>query len=231
MQKHNLTPTLLVGVGGTGVAVLRKFKRLYMEVNDEADQYIKLLAIDTDNQLQGTDPYLDNSEFLQLAKPDPIQVTDVLREARRGTKALEWLATMNLPAFEMHRGAGMKRLQGHLAYFWKGSKIRKQIEETMKPLLEANPSLKTSRARLWSSAFYYKFSVRWNWHRHVPRHRIYGARCYRRRRWTKGEDIWIALLAFSVSTTSAQARLVCNPCEWLCRIARAELLHGHAVSQ
>jgi hypothetical protein len=147
MQKQTLTPTMLVGVGGTGVAVLRKFKRLYMEVNDEADQYIKLLAIDTDNQLEdnqleGTDPYLDNSEFLQLAKPDPIQVTDVLRESRRGTKSLEWLSHMNLPAFEMHRGAGMKRLQGHMAYFWKGVKIRKRIEEVMAPLLEANPNLK-----------------------------------------------------------------------------------------
>lgn len=141
MPKHNLTPTLLIGLGGTGVAVLRKFKRLYMEVNDEADQYIKLLAIDTDEQLPCPDPPLDNSEFYQLAKPDPIEVADVLRQARRGTRALEWLQSISLPAFRIERGAGMKRLQGHLAYFWRGEKIRKRIEETIKPLLEANPNL------------------------------------------------------------------------------------------
>lgn len=135
MATDTFTPTLIIGIGGTGVAVLRRFKRLYLDLYNDAAQHIRLLAFDTDDQPETDEPKLDNSEFKHLAKPNHIDVVNVLNAAKTNP-ALHWLRNSPVPQFSIVNGAGMKRLYGHLAYFWRGDSIRKMIEGAVTSLLQ-----------------------------------------------------------------------------------------------
>jgi tubulin-like protein len=128
------SPTLIIGLGGTGVAVLRKFKQRFIELyGKDAQRLVKILAIDTAVQPTMPEPTLGPQEFLHLGVP-PIDVADVVDMAPR-VPALNWLCDANVPAFQIGTGAGMKRLYGHIAYFFRGATIRKRLEEAAAELM------------------------------------------------------------------------------------------------
>ncbi len=114
--------TLLIGLGGTGIDLLRKFKTHYGKYYDKEQKYIQILGIDTTNQrTDSADPFLENHEFLHLGNP-VITSANVMQFRKRNQ--FRWLPD-DLPAFSVATGAGMRRLVGHVAYFWRGGRHRR----------------------------------------------------------------------------------------------------------
>lgn len=129
--------TLLIGVGGTGVDLLRKFKTHYGKYYDKEQRYIQILGIDTTNQrTDRADPFLENHEFLHLGNP-VITSANVMQFRKRNQ--FRWVPD-DLPAFSVATGAGMRRLVGHVAYFWRGADIAARIERAMHTLYHAEVS-------------------------------------------------------------------------------------------
>ncbi len=123
--------TLLIGLGGTGIDLLRKFKTHYGKYYDKEQKYIQILGIDTTNQrTDSADPFLENHEFLHLGNP-VITSANVMQFRKRNQ--FRWLPD-DLPAFSVATGAGMRRLVGHVAYFWRGGDIAAHIERAMHTL-------------------------------------------------------------------------------------------------
>ncbi len=133
------SPTLIIGLGGTGIAVLRKFKQRYIELYGTDERLVKLLAIDTADQPQMDEPPLSAQEFFHLGKPQ-IDVAAVIGMAS-SQPALNWLTGTRIPGFAIGIGAGMKRFYGHIAYFFRGIQIRKRIEQAVKDLMYATGKL------------------------------------------------------------------------------------------
>lgn len=129
--------TLLIGLGGTGIDLLRKFKTHYGKYYDKEQKYIQILGIDTTNQrTDSADPFLENHEFLHLGNP-VITSANVMQFRKRNQ--FRWLPE-DLPAFSVATGAGMRRLVGHIAYFWRGTDIAARIERAMYTLNHAETS-------------------------------------------------------------------------------------------
>jgi len=129
--------TLLIGIGGTGVDLLRKFKTHYGKYYDKEQRYIQILGIDTTNQrTDRADPFLENHEFLHLGNP-VITSANVMQFRKRNQ--FRWVPD-DLPAFSVATGAGMRRLVGHVAYFWRGADIAARIERAMHTLYHAEVS-------------------------------------------------------------------------------------------
>lgn len=129
--------TLLIGIGGTGIDLLRKFKTHYGKYYDKEQRYIQILGIDTTNQrTDSADPFLDNHEFLHLGNP-VITSANVMQFRKRNQ--FRWVPD-DLPAFSVATGAGMRRLVGHVAYFWRGADIAARIERAMHTLYHADVS-------------------------------------------------------------------------------------------
>ncbi|MGC1782424.1 MAG: tubulin-like doman-containing protein [Acidobacteriaceae bacterium] len=129
--------TLLIGLGGTGIDLLRKFKTHYGKYYDKEQRYIQILGIDTTNQrTDSADPFLENHEFLHLGNP-VITSANVMQFRKRNQ--FRWLPD-DLPAFSVATGAGMRRLVGHIAYFWRGADVAARIERAMHTLNHAEVS-------------------------------------------------------------------------------------------
>lgn len=129
--------TLLIGLGGTGIDLLRKFKTHYGKYYDKEQRYIQILGIDTTNQrTDSSDPFLENHEFLHMGNP-VITSANVMQFRKRNQ--FRWLPD-DLPAFSVATGAGMRRLVGHVAYFWRGADIVSRIENAMHTLNHAEAS-------------------------------------------------------------------------------------------
>lgn len=122
--------TLLIGLGGTGIDVLRKFKNHYVKFYDRDQKYIRLLGIDTAEQMDSGDEMLSQQEFLHLGNP---RISAKMVLEHRNTPSFDWLDP-ELPAFTIASGAGMKRLLGHIAYFWRGTDIVQRLGEVKKKL-------------------------------------------------------------------------------------------------
>lgn len=124
--------TLLIGLGGTGVDLLRKFKTYHVQTTSpEEREHIRLLGIDTIQQSSEGDEYLSSDEFLQLAQA-PLNARMITRYQER--PEFEWTAKQNLPNFTVNEGAGQKRLAGYLAYLWEGAGVRQRIERAIRDL-------------------------------------------------------------------------------------------------
>jgi hypothetical protein len=120
-------------LGGTGIEILRKFKRRYADLYDRDQRYIKLLGIDTAEQIASSDPFLKKSEFLHLGDPS-VDVSEIIAQ-RDDNPCLSWVQD-RVPPFQIVAGAGMKRLYGHLAYFWRGQDIKRALEKAIADLYD-----------------------------------------------------------------------------------------------
>jgi hypothetical protein len=128
--------TLMVGLGGTGIHVLRKFKNQFLKFYDREQRYVRLLGIDTASQEETEAPKLENHEFLHLGNP---VVTSAQIAAWKNSDPFRWMPP-DLPPFQISDGAGQRRLVGHIAYFWRGSDIAARIQSAMSDLYQADVS-------------------------------------------------------------------------------------------
>lgn len=126
--------SLLIGVGGTGVAVISQVKRLLQ--SQGTPNFYKLLALDTDaNSRAGIDGglSLDDDEFLHV----PVDRIATLTENRKGHPALTLRHDLNNPkvhAFMQQlttanlQQGGQVRAFGNLAMQANWSQIRRKLE-------------------------------------------------------------------------------------------------------
>ena len=123
--------TLLIGLGGTGVDVLRKFKTYHVQTTSPDErEHIKLLGIDTIQQEGETDELLSSEEFLHLAKT---RLNAPMIRRYQEEPYLQWTKD-GLPHFDVSEGAGQKRLAGYLAYLLEGSEVRHRLEKAIAEL-------------------------------------------------------------------------------------------------
>lgn len=150
--------TLLIGLGGTGIDVLRRFKTYHVKTTTpENRQHIRLLGIDTvfqtaEKSRQDADQdqagdYLEplaDSEFVQLARTSISNLT--IKQKAHLPRFKE--AAKNLPAFLVQDGAGQKRLAGYLAYLWDGQRIVSSLESALKDLYSDEVNARFSSDRM-----------------------------------------------------------------------------------
>lgn len=125
-RPRQIRPTLIVGLGGTGKAVLVRVKARFRETFPEALQLIKLVALDTDAQelavptASGDTISLDKTEFLNIGNVPTVQILENLDTSYPHIKV--WLPS-NLPKEAIFDGAKRIRPLGRLAFFFHFGKI------------------------------------------------------------------------------------------------------------
>jgi len=118
MSTARVQPALIIGTGGSGIEVLRRFKRRFREVYPNTP-YVQMLGIDTAPQeiLGREAPELDPDEWLYASEfrmdfyvgPDYLDLNPEIRDWWRGYE--------RLPLKVVRSGAGQKRPVGRLALF------------------------------------------------------------------------------------------------------------------
>ncbi len=111
-------PTLIVGLGGTGVLIAQWTYHLIHELFGTIPPFIKFLGLDTDAQEEGGPGLLPRSDFINLL--DGFCLGEVLRDRHgnpRFHQHLSWLGDMKLDAAIADRGAqGVSRI-GRVVFF------------------------------------------------------------------------------------------------------------------
>ena len=138
MSTPRIQPALIIGTGGSGIEVLRRFKRRFREVYPETP-YVQLLGIDTAPQesLGREAPELDRDEFLYASDfrmdfyvgPNYLSRHPEIRDWWRGYD--------RLPLKQVKSGAGQKRPVGRLALFVHYDAVVQRIRAQVQKLFRA----------------------------------------------------------------------------------------------
>lgn len=114
-------PTLIVGLGGTGVLAMKWVNYLMRQVFGSIPPFVRLLAIDSDVPEEDDGPPLvfPQADFLNLF--DYVHLRDVIRDAESRPKLhphlSDWLNSLDLPSAVVERGCqGLPRL-GRVLFF------------------------------------------------------------------------------------------------------------------
>ncbi len=142
MNKVELRPTIVVGVGGTGTWVLTWLKSMFLDyVGEDFSEIVQLLAFDTDSRLpevrreDGTIVKLNaQSEFQNIGY---IPIPRVLENLHRFPEIEAWLPP-NLSIREIVQGAKMVRMLGRVSLFYHFREIRSKIEPAVRKIRHLN---------------------------------------------------------------------------------------------
>ncbi|MCK5682717.1 tubulin-like doman-containing protein, partial [bacterium] len=149
-----LTPTLFVGLGGTGKMVLSELKRLFIEhpfFEKEVPGMIEFLSQDSDADV---DIYQDEEEALKaLGKDDSIlvsaQVSDIKSFLSRKPHIKDWFPISQTKNVELSgRGAKQKRYLGRLAYFSSIDNIIENIRNKLKAISSRSHLVTSDKVRM-----------------------------------------------------------------------------------
>lgn len=149
-------PTLIIGVGGTGLQVLQRVKdRLLETYYGEVPSRITLLEFDTtqqrpndnfcgvhlDEQDINTEGGSRNAELYLIQSPQNYDMNSVFSEARQGRKRWDWLEVTNLddqltPAQkQIANGAAAYRPVGRTAFFLNYTAVRTRLLSAMRQVM------------------------------------------------------------------------------------------------
>jgi hypothetical protein len=130
-QKFHTRPTYVLGLGGTGVSVLRRLKQRYSQKFGQLPPTIRLLGIDTDTQDSslGLDP-LTPSEFFHAADFQGGTILNNLADYPRIKAWWQYPPNAINPGF-IERGAGAKRPVGRLALFHRFAQIHERLKSAI----------------------------------------------------------------------------------------------------
>lgn len=136
VEEKSMVPTVLVGVGGTGVEVLSRVRRLVEESYGSLNQFplISFLTIDTDKDYKVSNPEAAGS---------PLQDHEKYWASVSGNEVSDMMSNMpNYPWIEswfpkelernmgaLQAGAGQIRACGRFAFFYNYHKIKAQFNE------------------------------------------------------------------------------------------------------
>ena len=125
-----VTPTMVVGLGGTGTKILSLFKRRIRSLLGPKAP-ISFLGIDTDRDQLPGDP-LNSDEF---ALCECLQAPQVVKQLHEYPDIAEWWFEGMTDVAAISHGAQMKRFVGRLACFYNWDKeIRWRLEQQINKL-------------------------------------------------------------------------------------------------
>jgi Tubulin like len=130
MSSHNnvvFRPTVVIGLGGTGNATLRKLKKRFIDAYGSVPPIIRFLSIDTTENAEAGpgEAALDHNELYVLQVGNPSGLVN-------GTNPHidEWWPP-EVPTQAIIAGAGQVRARGRLALFAKASEIYARIRRSV----------------------------------------------------------------------------------------------------
>lgn len=115
MPRKILQPALIIGVGGSGIEIVRRFKRRFLDTYGPTP-YVQLLGIDTA-------PQISIPDLMPLSDEEFVYASDIRTEFYVGPNHIDqhpairdwWV--YELPTKFIKQGAGMRRPFGRLALF------------------------------------------------------------------------------------------------------------------
>lgn len=133
-QAGEYMPTLVVGLGGSGVEVVRRIKsRLAQRYQDVLIQYV---CIDTDEGSFAPTPDMPGIEEAEQVDVVSRHATDVLREIDLHPEIGEWLLDdVPVHLLERGRGAGTVRAVGRFGFFSRFEEARRGLERACERLM------------------------------------------------------------------------------------------------
>ncbi|BBD68797.1 hypothetical protein NIES4072_38770 [Nostoc commune NIES-4072] len=136
VEEKSMVPTVLVGVGGTGVEVLSRVRRLVEEVYGSLKNFpiISFFSIDTDKDYKVSNPEVAGSPLMDhekhWASVSGKEVNDIMSNMEKYPWIESWFPKeleRNIGALEA--GAGQIRACGRFAFFYNYHKIRQRFIE------------------------------------------------------------------------------------------------------
>jgi Tubulin like/zinc-ribbon domain len=136
VEEKSMVPTVLVGVGGTGVEVLSRVRRLVEESYGSLKKFpiISFLTVDTDKDYKVTNPEAAGSPLQDYEKlwasVSGKEVNDIMSNMKQYPWIESWFPhelERNIGALEA--GAGQIRACGRFAFFYNYHKIRQRFNE------------------------------------------------------------------------------------------------------
>jgi hypothetical protein len=149
-QKIDVRPTLVVGLGGTGVLIAQWTYHLLVQLLGAVPPFIKFVAFDTDAQEEGGPrDKLPEADFFNLFNTPHMQLGEVVRDYERFPLLhahLDWLDGMKLDAAFVSRGCqGLSRL-GRVVFFeLLDSVIRREVVARFEALNGTNLEQQTAQ--------------------------------------------------------------------------------------
>jgi len=142
VEEKSMVPTVLVGVGGTGVEVLSRVRRLIEESYGSLREFpiISFLSIDTDKDYRVNNPgaagspLQDNEKY--WASVSNAEVTDIMTNMSKYPWIESWFPKeleRNIGALEA--GAGQIRAYGRFAFFYNYHRIKARFNDACNRLI------------------------------------------------------------------------------------------------
>ncbi|WP_017295720.1 tubulin-like doman-containing protein [Geminocystis herdmanii] len=130
-EKRGISPTVLIGVGGTGAEVLSRVRRFAEETYGSLDKFpiLGFLWIDTDKNYKVTNPKAAGSKFkdaeICLATVTGTEVETRLKNMNNYPWIQKWFPNeLERSVTSLEQGAGQIRACGRFAFFCNYAKIR-----------------------------------------------------------------------------------------------------------
>ncbi len=138
MARGIVQPALIIGTGGSGVEVVRRFKRRFREIYPETP-YVQLLGIDTAPQEQELPdvPLLDEDEWLYAADFNMDFFVGENYIVRHPEIRDWWREYQGLGLRHIKAGAGMRRPVGRLALYVHFDKLVDRIRAQVKEIFQS----------------------------------------------------------------------------------------------
>lgn len=139
---RELTPTLIIGLGGTGKMVLTRLRaRFEKEMGDVPQERVRLLELDIDPAIETArydthETRLREDEFLDLGE---VPADQIIRQIQQGhyPEFAPWLDhTLSLHEAMLRRGGQQIPQLGRLAFIWHAGRtserfVRKRLDDTI----------------------------------------------------------------------------------------------------
>lgn len=153
-KRASLVPTVFIGLGGTGRAVVARLKRLITERIAEREQVaFQYLALDTETYKKECQPLDDRREYLNLAGFRPAEAVD--SDKLRDIVGDWWFTGERYGRFippYVAEGAGAIRAIGRLALFYHWPTVKGALDQVVGRALEYsvhNPSAAAGELNLY----------------------------------------------------------------------------------
>src|SRR5262245_34426940 len=128
-------PALILGIGGSGTDIVRRFKRRFRTMHPTTP-YVRFLGIDTAPQTPEQEhlPQLTADEFVHTANFRMDFYTGPGFINQNPTIRAWWRGYDGLPARYVNAGAGMKRPIGRLALFVHSDAVIRRIDDQLRAI-------------------------------------------------------------------------------------------------
>lgn len=131
-------PALIIGLGGSGIEVARRFRRRF-DAEYEQTPFLRLFCIDTAPQEQENayTPLLPQNEFFQAAAFNPSDYVGPHTVDDRSVFKAWWRGFDGLPLQYVTAGAGQRRPVGRLAFFVHFPEIRRRLTQAIQEIFQS----------------------------------------------------------------------------------------------